>query len=321
MRSVTTLAYARAGLLGNPSDIYGGRVLAFTFDDFAARVSLTEAARVEIGEGILASSLRDAVAPGIPGRAGGATALMVAAVKKLTDHAPHLLDDPRGRFRLRATSNIPFRAGLAGSSAIVIASLRALATHLDVGLDTTTLAALALAAETEVLGITAGPMDRVVQAHQGLLYMDFRPGASHLRLDPALLPPLFVAWNPTPGEDSGAIHDRVRARWERGEPQVVDAIEELAALADAGVTALRARDVDRLRLLVERNFAVRTSVWTLATRDRDMVELGRRAGVPAKLCGSGGAVVGVLRDAAELAPLEAAYRSAGYRVLSPRVGP
>lgn len=296
-------------------------MLAFTFEDFAARVAVTDGARVEIGEGLRAPSLRDAVAPDVIGRLEGATALMAAAVKKLTDHAPHVLDDPGSGFRLGFTSDIPRQAGLAGSSALVIGSLRALARYLGVTVDAPTLASLALAAETEVLGITAGPMDRVVQAHEGLLFMDFRPGASHARLDPALLPPLFVAWDPAPGEDSGAIHDRVRPRWERGESLVVDAVRELAALADAGAEALRQRDVTRLRRLVERSVAVRASVWTLAPRDREMIDIALRAGLPAKLCGSGGAIVGVLGDATEFTALEAAFRNAGYRALRPRVGP
>ncbi|KAL6592838.1 hypothetical protein ACP70R_049290, partial [Stipagrostis hirtigluma subsp. patula] len=33
-------AYARVGLLGNPSDVYGGRALSFTIADFSATVRL-----------------------------------------------------------------------------------------------------------------------------------------------------------------------------------------------------------------------------------------------------------------------------------------
>ena len=320
MRSATALAYARAGLLGNPSDIYGGRVLAFTFTDFAARVSLTEAARIEIGDGLVAETLRDAVLPGVARRREGATALMAAAATKLVDHARHLIDGAPG-FRLRVASDIPRQAGLAGSSAIVIAALRVLAAYFAIDVEAPTLAALALAAETDVLDITAGPMDRVVQAHEGLLYMDFRPGGAHARLDPALLPPVFIAWDPMPGESSGAVHDRVRERWERGEARVVEAVAELASLADEGLGALRAGDVDALCRLIDRSFAVRAGVWTLTGRDRDMIEIARRAGVSAKLCGSGGAIVGVLRDPAVFPPLAAAYRDAGYRTLRPGVGP
>lgn len=295
-------------------------MLAFTFTDFAARVSLTGAARIEIGDGLVAETLRDAVAPGVARQCEGATALMTAAATKLVDHAPHLIDGAPG-FRLRVASDIPRQAGLAGSSAIVIAALRALAAHFAIDVDAPTLAALALAAETDVLDITAGPMDRVVQAHEGLLHMDFRRGAAHTRLDPALLPQVFIAWDPMPGESSGAVHERVRERWERGEVRVVEAVAELASLADEGLGALRAGDVDALCRLIDRSFIVRAGVWTLAGRDRDMIEIARQAGVPTKLCGSGGAIVGVLRAPSKFEALAAAYRHAGYRTLRPRVGP
>ena len=41
MLSVRAHAQARVGLLGNPSDLYGGQGVAFTFDAFSARVELS----------------------------------------------------------------------------------------------------------------------------------------------------------------------------------------------------------------------------------------------------------------------------------------
>jgi len=46
--------------------------------------------------------------------------------------------------------------------------------------------ALALAVETEDLGIAAGLQDRVAQAYQGLVFMDFERGRN-ARLDASLL--------------------------------------------------------------------------------------------------------------------------------------
>ena len=74
---------------------------------------------------------------------------------------------------------------------------------------------------------TAGPQDRVIQAHQGLLWMDFsrpRDETSYVALDPALLPPLFVAWDRAPGTSSTVVHDDVRSRFDRGDPEVTTAI-------------------------------------------------------------------------------------------------
>ena len=83
------------------------------------------------------------------------------------------------------------------SSALVIAALRAWSRWFGVPLAARRVAALALEVENEVLGIRAGPLDRVVQAHDGLLAMDFaEPFAADAaeQLDPATLPPMLLAW-------------------------------------------------------------------------------------------------------------------------------
>ncbi|HYV56723.1 MAG TPA: hypothetical protein VE911_04220, partial [Candidatus Nitrosopolaris sp.] len=130
MRSVTATAYARAGLLGNPSDIYGGRVLAFTFRNFSARVRVDPAEGIALGREVATDAVRDAIAVGMAGGRGEG-ALLGAALKQLTDHAPELLElpgsDTRVGFRVTVITDIPRQVGLAGSSAIVVATLRALA--------------------------------------------------------------------------------------------------------------------------------------------------------------------------------------------------
>ena len=45
---ITTHAYPRAGLIGNPSDGYFGKTLAFTFRNFRAEVVLFETPELEI---------------------------------------------------------------------------------------------------------------------------------------------------------------------------------------------------------------------------------------------------------------------------------
>jgi glucuronokinase len=39
---IKTHSYARAGLLGNPSDGYFGKTIAFTFSEFFAQVTMYE---------------------------------------------------------------------------------------------------------------------------------------------------------------------------------------------------------------------------------------------------------------------------------------
>src|SRR5258708_36358775 len=48
---IETYAYARAGLLGNPSDGYYGKTLAYVVRNFRARVLLYPSARLELKPG------------------------------------------------------------------------------------------------------------------------------------------------------------------------------------------------------------------------------------------------------------------------------
>lgn len=324
METVEARALPRVGLLGNPSDIYGGRVLAFTFEDFAARV------RVSDGEGVeLAGETREGVRVAGPGElalrdyAGGAR-LLGAALLTFLEHARAAADDPRARLRLVFESDVPRQAGLGGSSAIVVATLRALARRFEVTLAPLDLAELALAAEVERLGSVAGPQDRVAQALEGLVHMDFGGTPAdepYVRLDPGLLPPLLVAWDPRPGRPSSDVHGDVLARWEAGDPALRQTISRLPELVDLGVEALARDDRAQLRRLMDANFDLRASVFPVADRDREMVELGRKRGAGVKLAGSGGAVVALPEEGEHLPQLERAYAAAGFRTLRPRVTP
>lgn len=308
-RPASARAFARAGLLGNPSDVYGGKAIAFAFREFLAEVRVEPSARLAL--------------PADP----EAARLLGAALGRLPEAARQRLaagGTGEPRLAVRFHTNIPRQVGLAGSSAIVVAALRAACAACDVQLHPAELAERALAAEAEDLGIVAGPMDRVVQAYGGLVHMDFRAPRgprSYRRLDPGLLPPLFVAWDPEPGEPSGVPHGVVRARWLAGDPAVHAAMSVFPRLVDEGLGCLERGDVAGLQRLVDRNFDTRASIWPLRERDLAMVRIGRAAGAAVKFCGSGGAVLGVLRHADEYPAIEQAYVRAGFRALQPVVAP
>ena len=275
-------APARAALLGNPSDGYGGAVVAFAFADFEASVSV--------------GGVEDAHPDALP-------LLRAAAGRAGAVDAP-----------LRMRTSIPREVGLGGSSAIVIAALRALGT--DAPPDD--LARQALAVEVEDLGIAAGLQDRLVQAHGGALLMDFGAGTVE-RLDPGLLPPLYVAWREDAGEPSGRFHRGLRARFDRGEPAVVHAIAELGEVARLGADALRAGDHERLAELVDHTFDLRAAIADLDRRHVRMIELARAAGASANYAGSGGAIAGTLPHPDAFGEVEAALTSAGCGVIRPRL--
>ncbi|MCA8973180.1 MAG: NTP transferase domain-containing protein [Planctomycetes bacterium] len=302
MTSLTATAQARIGLLGNPSDIYGGRGLGFSVAEIGVEVTLSSAVMITLPNDLL--------------RAG-----WLLAEREL--NAAGI--DPRSRpFDLTFASTIPFQGGLSGSSALLIAALRAWSRWFGLWLEPARIAELAWRAENEVLGIRAGPLDRLVQAHDGLLAMDFADpfavGAVE-RLEPDLLPPLLLAWHGTPGQSSGDVHAPVFARWQAGDAEVRDIMQQLAANAMAGRDALLAADHDAFRASIDRNFDLRARVFPIAAADRALIELGRRHGAGSKFPGSGGAALFACRDEAHRAELEAVCRADGHETLRPTVKP
>lgn len=302
------------GLLGNPSDLYGGAVIAFTFGGFHAQVRLERAASEGEAPGLFvnwpaANELDPMTLEGLP-------RLAAAALRRLAARFPGAVPEADERTRLHASTDIPRQVGLSGSSAVIVASLRALAAWQGRELAPLELAELALAAETEELGILAGPQDRVAQAFEGLVHMEFHETPWRVTaLDPTLLPPALVAWDPNPGHDSGVVHNDVRARWEAGDAEVRGVMAELPSLVAEGLECLHSGDHRRLRELVDVNFDLRASVFPIAARHRQLVELGRAAGAGTKFCGSGGAVLCVVEAPDELTRVEAAFSEAGFPTL------
>ncbi len=290
---LTARAHARVGLLGNPSDLYGGHGLGFAVHELEARVTLREAKEITVTSDLFRAAW-DVLA----------------------------IDGSARPFAISAESDIPFQAGLSGSSALIVASLRAWSAWFGLGLSRTRIAELAWRAENEMLGIRAGPLDRLVQSHEGLVAMDFRrpfeEGAVE-RVDPTLLPPLLLAWTDGPGVSSGDVHAPVFARFQAGDRKVRTAMEEIACNSIAGRAALEARDHAAFIACMNRNFDVRSEVFEIAQSDRRMVALARSLGAGAKLPGSGGAVVVACRDEEHLARVEELLAADGCSTLRPTV--
>jgi glucuronokinase len=293
VRSASATAPARAALAGNPSDGFGGRTLALALPAFEARVELEPGGSFDVDLALAA---------------GGPDALMAAALRRLTSAGRV----PAGGFGLHCSSAIPPQVGLAGSSAIVVATLRALSEAFALALAPDEVARIALAAEVEELGIAAGPQDRVVQAHGGLVSMDFTGGDWAVeRLDPALLPPLFVAWDHGSATHSGDYHGQLRQRHAAGDPEVAVSLERLARLAERARDALLAGDADEFARCVDGSFDARAAMGELEPAHVRLVEIARGAGASANYAGSGGAVVGTLPRGQAAGKLQAAFERAG----------
>ncbi len=329
MRLIRTRAYARAGLLGNPSDGYFGKTISLPVRDFRAEVVLYEWPELEI---VLARQDRCSFHSlaelcedvGLHGYYGGLR-LIKATLKKFAEHcAQRDLRLSGDTFSIRYDSNIPRQVGLAGSSAIITATLRALMEFYGVEIPRELQPNLILSVEAEELGVAGGLQDRVCQVYETLVYMDFSREHMEARghgyyepLDPALLPPLYIAYDTRLSEVSGVFHNNIRERWLRGDPEVMEAMRDFACYAEQGRAALLACDYARLAQLINMNFDRRRSIYRLPPRHIEMVELARSMGASAKFAGSGGSTIGTYRDEAMYEELQRAFEAAGCRVFKP----
>lgn len=279
-------ASARAALAGNPSDGYGGAVLAVTLDHFQARATARAASELIV----------------VPD-----SELVGATVRRFAREA---CPDARAG-AIEWETSVPRGVGLGGSSAIVIATLRALCELHDVSIDRARLATLALAVEREELGIAAGLQDRVTQSYGGLTFMEFGPGGGYEALDPGLLPPLVVAWRGDTSAHSGIVHGDLRARFDAGERVVRVAMSRLAQLARYARAALLDGDRRAFAACIDSSFDARAEMMELDERHVAMVQRARARGAAANYTGSGGAIAAACRDDSHCAEVAAALREIG----------
>ncbi len=336
MQIIRRRAYARAGLLGNPSDGYNGKTISFTVGDFWAEVVLYEWDSVDIvlteQDRARFHSIRDlADDVRMHGYYGGIR-LVKATIKRFVDYC-----DAQGialhdrTFSVRYSSNVPRQVGLAGSSAIIAATLRCLMAFYDVEIPLRVQPSLVLSVETAELGIAAGLQDRVIQCYEGIVYMDFGreqeetvhgfPCYHYEPLPPANLPSFYVAYHTALGEPTEIFHNDIRGRYNRGESAVVEAMAAFAGLAEAGKGALLAGDAAQLARLIDANFDLRQTLYRLPDWQVAMVETARACGASAKFAGSGGAIVGTYEDAAMFDVLSGRLAELDVRTIRPQILP
>lgn len=326
---ISTQVHARAGLLGNPSDMYRGKVISFLIQEFDASVRLWESPtltfrlhpqhdRNEFED--LADLVRSVERHGYYGMQ---RILFATCVRFAQYSAERGLKLRRANFTLEYQTNIPRQSGLGGSSAMIIAALRALQKFHRIPqskLPPRELAELALSVETQELGIAAGLQDRVVQSYDGLTYMDFsgeRP--VYTRLNANCLPRFglaYLAEQHLGTLESGRVHSPIRYRWEQGDPEVIRTMRELGRLADKGREALAKGDQKALGRLMNRNFELRRALYgddSVGNHNLELVEIARDLGFAAKLPGSSGAALILFDDLGKEQALSEAYAAKGYR--------
>lgn len=311
MQIIRKRAYARAGFVGNPSDGYHGKTIAFTIKQFFAEVTLYEWPKVEIvqaqdDQGSFRSIHELVEDVELHGYYGGVR-LIKATIKRFYEYCQEKGFRLHERtFSIRYSTSVPRAVGMAGSSAIIVATLRALIEFYQVDVPKHVQPSLALSVETMELGIAAGLQDRVVQIYEGLVSMDFAKETTTIEdgmecglyenLDTNHLPPVYVAYSTDVGEPTYVVHNPLRARYNSGDEEVVKAMQTFADLTIQAKQAIADGDAETLHQLIDKNFDTRASICNISDSHLAMINAARSVGASAKFAGSGGAIVGTFRD-------------------------
>lgn len=255
---------ARAAIAGNPSDGYGGAVFSTMVPGFRATASAKDT---------------------------GQSIELVAVAKQrfASEFGVDLAELP-----VTIETNIPRSVGLAGSSAIVIATLEVCAAATSFTCSPMEIAELAHTAERVDLGIAGGWQDQLVQSHQVTALMEF---AEPKRLDQVSVTaerdiPMYLAFSTEAAEPSGHSHRSLQSR--RDDPDVRRTMEALSECARQAAAAATAGDVHALKAAIDTTFAFRQRVMHIAPAHAAMVAAAQSNGASANFAGSGGAIIGVL---------------------------
>lgn len=261
---VVASAPGRAGLLGNPSDMYGGTVIAVAVPR-RAFVAIRPAPRLRLTAldanlDLTVQSPDDLrlVAPPAGAAAARMTSTELAAARRSTYlnvlkaviAAQGMQED---RVEIRCWSDVPPSAGLSSSSALLVAALHATNAWLKREIPPHQFAETAREIEFSRMGVTCGFQDFYATTFGGLLCMDFRD-KEHWRgpsVDPlATVEPLldadvllpFVLAHTGRQRDSGETHRPLRARWVEGDREVRAAMQALGSIARQTKRAVLSKD-------------------------------------------------------------------------------
>jgi galactokinase/mevalonate kinase-like predicted kinase len=314
-------APGRANLIGNPSDQYGGTTLACTVP-LRARVEVTPAPGTRLATGGSETEVEGPADLALRGDLFDVARAVIAA-----------LGPPLPRARVAYASEVPLQSGLAGSTALVVALLRALLFFRgeDVG-SPYLLAERAREIERAGLGVTCGYVDQYLAVFGGCRFVDFtgktpegswrsEPFAAVERIG-ARLP--FVLAFTGKRHASDSVHRPIRERWLAGDPAVHEAERRMAELGRIGKRALLLGDYAALGRLMNENHALQRDLGGSGEPNERLIAAALEAGaLGAKLAGAGdGGTIVALWPRRDARPLERALRDAGAASLyRPRAVP
>lgn len=293
MRRIEATAPSRCGIIGNPSDIYGGFVVSSS-TPMAAKCVLT------LGE--------DGPRPQDP-------TLLNAALSRLPLN---------GSFTIEWSTEVPRSSGLAGSTALLAATVACILVargEQHIVEDRVALAELVRDIERHEAGVMCGYQDAYMVVHGGVQAMDFSgkhpvnpgPPAKLTSLN-CSLPFLLV----TTGVErlSGSVHGPMSERWLAGDREVIEAMERITELGRTGAEALQAADWGTLASAMTENHTLVAKLGGSGEAIDALIEKSlKHCALAAKLAGAGmgGTVIALAHD---LDGLQAGLRAEGYSIFS-----
>jgi len=315
-RRIVCSAPGRAGIIGNPTDMYGGSVLSCSVG-MRARVTVTAAEELTFathGDVFRPRSREDL-------RPQGDRFDIARAILDYM-HLPPL------KCRVVYESEIPMRSGMSGSTALVVAILQALLAWQGEYPHRYRLAERARYIELNYLRVVCGYQDAYMCTFGGLNYMDFRGKQFYRSAEAELfatIEPLepytpqlpFVLGFTGVQHTSGAVHRPIRERWLEGEKAVVEAYRRITEIARLGKKAFLLREWPRLGELMNENHAIQRDLGGSGESNERLITAALEAGAPgAKLAGAGsGGTIIALWPWEDVDPLEDALRGAGGSAL------
>ncbi len=312
---VVASAPGRAGILGNPTDGYGGTVISCSIPQRAT--ATLEPSDVLTATVELAGHPQDR---SDDPRGAEAEPLTERSAEFRSPADLQLADDGLdvvravarflGRDRLKAhvhiRTDVPVQCGLAGSTA-VLSSLLAGALRLlgdepapDHPQYRHLLAEMVRTVELHFLEVQCGYQDQYMTVFGGLNCMDFRGKEFYRTLDQELfatIEPLghlvgelpFVVVSTGLRRVSGHVLKPVRDRWLEGDPVLRRGYRRIAELARLGKRALLTQDWRTFARLMNENHTIQQQAGASGERMDEAIDLARQAGAwGVKLAGAGG---------------------------------
>jgi galactokinase/mevalonate kinase-like predicted kinase len=202
--------------------------------------------------------------------------------------------------RITFKSNIPVQAGLAGSTALLSCVLSAVLAYTGIKINKYELAEMNRTIELNYLKCQCGYQDAYMTTFGVLCYLDFRGKEyykDYLEEIYAVVENIssyvkdlpFVIVHTGIKHNSGDFHKPLRERWLDGDEAVIKGYKEIACIAREGKKALIKQNWEELAYLMNQNHKIQSSLAFSGEQNEYMIKIAKENGaLAAKLAGAGG---------------------------------